>query len=662
MLFLIVFLPLIGFFSGGLFGRFLGFGVCILTTFNVFLSLIFSLLLFSDILLNEVTYKLVLSSWIFSDSISVNWSFCFDSLTSIMLIVVTFISTLVHLYSMEYMRHDPHLQLFHSYLSLFTFFMLILTTANNFLQMFVGWEGVGLSSYLLINFWFTRIQANKAAIKAMLVNRVGDFALLLAIFTIYCIFNTLDYDIVFTLVPLFVDYNIVIGTLQFPVIDVICILLFIGCMGKSAQLGLHTWLPDAMEGPTPVSALIHAATMVTAGVFLLARCSFLFEFSPVALNFVLFIGSLTAIFASTTGLFQNDMKRVIAYSTCSQLGYMIFACGLSSYQLGVFHLSNHAFFKALLFLGAGSVIHAVADEQDMRKMGGLQRLLPFSYAIMLIGSLALMGFPFLTGFYSKDAILELAFAQYNIGSHFAYYLGCFAAFFTAFYSVRLLFLVFLSNPNGNRKIILNAHEGSWEIGFPLFLLSMFSVLIGYMTKEIFIGFGTKFWGTAIFMLPQNYGLADIEFISLFAKLFPLILTIAGSCLAYFLYAFELNSFFLLKQKPSFKYLYSFINKKWYFDRFYNQMVSQNVLNLSYAFSYKDIDRGLLEKVGPSGIVETIYFFFNKLKVLQSGFIYHYLFLMFTAILFFVLLLVFPLSSALFFTIIFLFCFIIIFFL
>ena len=346
--------------------------------------------------------------------------------------------------------------------------MLILITANNFLQMFVGWEGVGLSSYLLINFWFTRIQANKAAIKAMLVNRVGDFALLLAIFTIYCIFNTLDYDIVFTLVPLFVDYNIVIGTLQLPVIDVICILLFIGCMGKSAQLGLHTWLPDAMEGPTPVSALIHAATMVTAGVFLLARCSFLFEFSPVALNFVLFIGSLTAIFASTTGLFQNDMKRVIAYSTCSQLGYMIFACGLSSYQLGVFHLSNHAFFKALLFLGAGSVIHAVADEQDMRKMGGLQRLLPFSYAIMLIGSLALMGFPFLTGFYSKDAILELAFAQYNIGSHFAYYLGCFAAFFTAFYSVRLLFLVFLSNPNGNRKIILNAHEGSWEIGFRCF--------------------------------------------------------------------------------------------------------------------------------------------------------------------------------------------------
>ena len=313
--------------------------------------------------------------------------------------VVTFVSSIVHLYSTEYMEHDPHLPRFMSYLSLFTFFMLILITANNFLQMFVGWEGVGLSSYLLINFWFTRIQANKAAIKAMLVNRVGDFAILLAIFSIYFIFNTLDYEVIFTLVPLVLNYSVVIGFLKLPLLDLICILLFIGAMGKSAQLGLHTWLPDAMEGPTPVSALIHAATMVTAGVFLLARCSFIFEFSPVALNFVTFIGSLTAFFAATTGLFQNDMKKVIAYSTCSQLGYMIFSCGLSSYEVGVFHLSNHAFFKALLFLGAGSVIHAVNDEQDMRKLGGLQKLLPFSYAIMLIGSLALMGFPFLTGFY-----------------------------------------------------------------------------------------------------------------------------------------------------------------------------------------------------------------------------------------------------------------------
>jgi len=626
MLLLILIFPLLGFFSGIFFGRFLGFGVSIITTLNLSLSLILSVILFQDILSNEIVYKLTLTPWIFTDSLIVNWSFCFDSLTSIMLIVVTFISTLVHFYSIEYMSHDPHAPRFMSYLSLFTFFMLILVTANNFLQMFVGWEGVGLSSYLLINFWFTRIQANKAAIKAMLVNRVGDFALLLAMFSIYIIFNSLDYDIIFTLVPLFVNYNIVIGTVNFCAIDVICILLFLGAMGKSAQLGLHTWLPDAMEGPTPVSALIHAATMVTAGVFLLGRCSFLFEFSPLALNFILFIGSCTAIFASSTGLFQNDMKKVIAYSTCSQLGYMIFACGLSNYQVGIFHLSNHAFFKALLFLGAGSVIHAVADEQDMRKMGGLKQILPFSYAITLIGSLALIGFPFLTGFYSKDTILELAFAKYTVWGHFAYYLGSFSAFFTAFYSVRLLFLVFLAEPNGNRSVILNAHEGSINLGLPLFILSIFSVSIGYLTKEFFIGFGTKFWGTSIFMLPQNYILTDIEFISLFAKLFPLILTLLGFSLAYFLYSSELSFFFNLKKSFFFKLFYTFLNKKWYFDRLYNQFVSQPILNLSYTFSYKDIDRGLLERIGPSDIVTTVYSFSNFLKHLQSGFLYHYLFL------------------------------------
>jgi proton-translocating NADH-quinone oxidoreductase chain L len=626
MLFLIIILPLLGFFSGSLFGRFLGFGVCITTTCSVFVSLLFSLFLFQDVLLNEVVYKLVLSPWIFSDALTINWSFCFDSLTSIMLIVVTFISTLVHLYSIEYMRYDPHVQRFMSYLSLFTFFMLILITANNFLQMFVGWEGVGLSSYLLINFWFTRIQANKAAIKAMLINRVGDFALLLAIFLIYSTVNSLDYDVVFTLMPLFQGYTFSIGTAQFFVIDSICILLFIGAMGKSAQLGLHTWLPDAMEGPTPVSALIHAATMVTAGVFLLARCSYLFELSSTALNFVLIIGSCTAIFAATTGLFQNDMKRVIAYSTCSQLGYMVFACGLSSYQVGVFHLSNHAFFKALLFLGAGSVIHAVADEQDMRKMGGLKQILPFSYSVILIGSLALIGFPFLTGFYSKDTILEIAFAQYSILGHFAYYLGSFAAFCTAFYSVRLLFLVFLSEPNGNRTTILNAHEGSWHLSLPLLILSFFSILIGYLTKEIFIGFGTKFWGNSIFILPQNYLLTDIEFINLDAKLFPLLLTIAGASFAYFLYTFELNYFLELKKNANFKYFYNFLNKKWYFDRIYNQIISQNVLDLSYTFTYKDIDRGLLEKLGPWGIVHLVISIFKSLKSLQSGLVYHYLFL------------------------------------
>jgi len=636
MLILIVLLPLLGFFSGSLFGRYTGWGACYITTTSVFSSLLLSLVLFYDVISTGVVYKLIMGSWIVVDSLQIDWCFCFDSLTSIMLIVVTFISTLVHLYSTEYMEHDPHLPRFMSYLSLFTFFMLILITANNFLQMFVGWEGVGLCSYLLINFWFTRIQANKAAIKAMLVNRVGDFFLLLAIFAIYFVFNSLDYDVVFGLVPLMVDHKIIIAGTDVPALDLICFLLFAGAMGKSAQLGLHTWLPDAMEGPTPVSALIHAATMVTAGVFLLARCSYLYEFSPVVLNFVIFIGSATAFFAATTGLFQNDMKRVIAYSTCSQLGYMVFACGLSSYQVGIFHLSNHAFFKALLFLGAGSVIHAVADEQDMRKMGGLKRLLPFSYSIMLIGSLALMGFPFLTGFYSKDTILEIAYAKYTVWGHFSYYLGTFAAFFTAFYSIRLLFLVFLAEPNGNRIVLFNAHEGSWRMGLPLFILSLLSISVGFLTKDIFIGFGTHFWGASIFMLPQNYILSDIEFIDLFNKLLPLIISIFGASLAYFLYSFNLISFYELKKTNRFKVLYNFLNRKWYFDRLYSQFIGQTALSVSYNYTYKDVDRGFIEILGPSGIINNVRNISNFTKELQTGYVYHYLFLFLLAIVCFVL--------------------------
>ena len=546
MLLLIVFLPLLGFFSGTLFGRFVGFGSCFLTTVNIFFSFLFSIFLFIDIVSNNVFYKITLTSWILVDSLCINWCFFFDSLTSVMLIVITSISTLVHLYSTEYMEYDPHLPRFMSYLSLFTFFMLILVTSNNFLQLFVGWEGVGLASYLLINFWFTRIQANKAAIKAMLINRVGDFALLLAIFNIYFVFHSLDFDVVFSLAPLIVNYNILIGGFIISILDLICILLFIGAMGKSAQLGLHTWLPDAMEGPTPVSALIHAATMVTAGVFLIARCSYLFEYSPLALNLIVFIGSSTSFFAATTGLFQNDIKRVIAYSTCSQLGYMVFACGLSCYEVGVFHLSNHAFFKALLFLGAGSVIHAVADEQDMRKLGGLKNILPFSYAAILIGSLALVGCPFLTGFFSKDTILEVAYAKYTEWGHFSYFFGTISVFFTSFYSIRLLFLVFLSEPVGNKVVLLTAHESSWRIGFPLFFLSLFSIVIGFLTRDLFVGFGTDFWGSSIFVLPSSYLLLDIEFIDLFYKLLPLIISISGGVFAYFLYCFNLSFFYSLK--------------------------------------------------------------------------------------------------------------------
>jgi len=356
-------------------------------------------------------------------------------------------------------------------------------------------------------------------------------------------------------------------------------------MGKSAQIGLHVWLPDAMEGPTPVSALIHAATMVTAGVFLIARCSFLFELSPFVLNFIVFIGSLTAFIASTIGLFQNDIKKVIAYSTCSQLGYMIFACGLSNYEVGVFHLFNHAFFKALLFLSAGSLIHALSNEQDMRKMGGLLRVLPFSYAMTFIGSLALTGFPFLAGFYSKDVILETAFAKYTVLGHFSFVLGILAAFCTAFYSMRLIYLVFLSKTNGNKYTVLNAHEGSINISLPLFLLSILSIFVGFIFKDLFIGFGTDFWNGAIYIQPKNYLMSDIEFINLSVKLLPLVVTILGIILAFFLYSSKLNEFFNLKKLLTFRVFYSFFNRKWFFDKFYNKLINSNFLFYSYFFSY-----------------------------------------------------------------------------
>jgi proton-translocating NADH-quinone oxidoreductase chain L len=633
MFFLIIILPLLGFFSGSIFGRFIGTGACIITTLCTFLSFCLSFFLLYHAIQTGNVYVFNLTKWFSVDSLQVDWSFYFDSLTAIMLVIVTFISSLVHLYSTEYMENDPHLPRFMSYLSLFTFFMLILVTANNFLQMFVGWEGVGVSSYLLINFWFTRIQANKAAIKAMLVNRIGDFGLLIAIFTIYFVFNSLDYDIVFSLIPLAVNYKIIFLGFQLPVLDLIGIFLFIGAMGKSAQLGLHTWLPDAMEGPTPVSALIHAATMVTAGVFLLARCSYIFEFSPLSLNIVVLVGSATAFFAATTGLFQNDMKRVIAYSTCSQLGYMVFACGLSSYEVGIFHLSNHAFFKALLFLGAGSVIHAMSDEQDMRKMGGLKNLLPFSYAIMLIGSLALMGFPFLAGFYSKDIILEVSYAKYTLSSHFSFILGILAAFCTAFYSIRLLFLVFLAKPNGNKNIILNAHEGTWRMTLPLFLLSLLSIFIGFLSKDIFIGFGTQFWGASIFVFPENYLLSDVEFLPIGYKLLPLVVTLAGGIFSYFLYQYQTLDYFQLKTTKGFKSIYTFFNKKWYFDRLYNTFITQTSLDLSYNYFYKTIDRGLIEKIGPTGILNSIIQIMTYVKTFQTGFMISYLvnFLGFTLI-------------------------------
>lgn len=626
MYLIFVFLPLISSITAGLFGRYIGSkGASILTVGCLIVTFLLSLFIFYEVALIGCNTYIKLTVWIDSESLNVDWGFLFDTLTAIMCCVVTFVSSLVHLYSTEYMSHDPHLPRFMSYLSLFTFFMLILVTADNFVQMFVGWEGVGLCSFLLINFWFTRIQANKAAIKAMVLNRIGDFGLVLGILTIYIHYKTVDYATVFAITPFFLNKEFLFLSNYFNLVDTICLLLFVGAVGKSAQLGLHTWLPDAMEGPTPVSALIHAATMVTAGVFLIARSSPIYEYSHFALNVVTVAGAATAFFSASVGLVQNDLKRVIAYSTCSQLGYMIFACGLSNYSVGVFHLVNHAFFKALLFLGAGSVIHATADEQDMRKMGGLKNLVPFTYSMMVIGSLALMGFPFLTGFYSKDVILEVAYGKFTNQGHFSYILGSVGAFLTAFYSTRLLYLAFLSSPNGYKSILTHAYDSSYQICISLAVLSIPSIFIGYRARDMFIGLGTDFWGNSIFVLPENMNLIDAEFIPHTFKLLPVILSLLGGASSFFLYTYKSKLLYQIKVSSLGKKIYNFLNRKWFFDKVYNEYIGQFFFKFGYNMSYKTIDRGIFEMFGPHGLSFIISKQGKSLSNLQSGYLYHYLF-------------------------------------
>jgi len=621
----LIFLPLLSSLTVGLFGRKLGTQGSSLISVNCLLfTFLISLFCFYEVGLSNSVVYLKLMVWIDSELLNVDWGFLFDSLTVTMCCVVTFISLLVHLYSTEYMSHDPHLPRFMSYLSLFTFFMLILVSADNYIQMFVGWEGVGLCSYLLINFWFTRIQANKAAIKAMIVNRIGDFGLSLGILTLFIQFKAVDYATIFSLVPFYANETFLFLNFEFNLLSLISFFLLIGAVGKSAQLGLHTWLPDAMEGPTPVSALIHAATMVTAGVFLIARSSYLFEYAPNISKIVTILGACTAFFAATTGLLQNDLKRVIAYSTCSQLGYMIFACGLSNYSVGIFHLANHAFFKALLFLAAGSVIHSVADEQDMRKMGGLKNKIPFTYSIMLIGSLALMGFPFLTGFYSKDVILEVAYGKFCNSGYFSFILGTCGAFFTAFYSTRLIFLTFLSTPNTYKSVIFLTKESFfYPINIVLAILAIPSIFIGFYFKDMFIGLGTDFWGNSIFVLPENMNRIDAEFINQFIKLLPVIVTILGFSLSFLCYAFFNNFLFKLKISTFGNKIYTFLNKKWFFDKIFNEYLSQNILNFGYRISYKIIDRGIIEIFGPLGLTTIVSKKANFLYKLQSGVLYHY---------------------------------------
>jgi len=624
MYLLLVFLSIIGSCFAGFFGRYLGsWGSAIITTGCLFVSFLISLFAFYEVALIGCFVYVKLTTWISSEVLNVDWGFMFDSLTVTMCVVVTFISFLVHLYSTEYMSHDPHLARFMCYLSLFTFFMLILVTADNFVQMFVGWEGVGLCSYLLINFWFTRIQANKAAIKAMIINRIGDFSLLIGIMLIFVNFKAVDYATVSAMSPFFKNQTINFLNLNVDLLSAIGVFLFLGAVGKSAQLGLHTWLPDAMEGPTPVSALIHAATMVTAGVFLLARSSFIYEHIPGVLGFITVIGALTAFFASTTGLVQNDMKRVIAYSTCSQLGYMVFACGLSNYSVGMFHLSNHAFFKALLFLGAGSVIHAVNDEQDMRKMGGLKNLIPFTYSMIVIGSLALIGFPFLTGFYSKDLILEVAYGKFTLLGYFSYFLGTVGAFLTAFYSTRLLYLTFLSKPTGHRKVICYAYDSGPQITIALGCLAIPSIFIGYLTKDMIVGLGSQFFGTAVFVNMQNINLFDAEFIPTFYKTLPVNLSLLGFISAFILYNFRSDILFKIKTSYIGIKIYNFLNRKWFFDKIYNEYFGQFFFKFGYSISYKFVDRGIFEILGPTGLSLVSLKVGTSLHKMQTGNIYHY---------------------------------------
>ena len=570
--------------------------------------------------------------WITCGCVRVSWGFLFDSLSMSMLLMISIVSFLVHFYSIGYMGTDPHLSRFLSYLSLFTFFMFILVTSDNFIQLFLGWEGVGLCSYLLINFWFTRIEANKAALKALLMNRIGDFGLLLGILFLFFFFRTTDFSVVFVLSPYFMLKKFSLLGFDIEILTSVCIFLFIGSIGKSAQIGLHTWLPSAMEGPTPVSALIHAATMVTAGVFLVIRCSPLFEYAPKSLFLVVIIGVVTALFAATIGLVQNDLKKVIAFSTTSQLGYMVFICGLSSYDVSFFHLINHAFFKALLFLSAGSVIHAMSGEQDMRKLGGLGKILPFTYSMMLIGSLALAGFPFLSGFYSKDLCLEIAYAKYSTLGYFTYWLGSLAAFLTSFYSFRLIYLAFITKTNAYKFYIIHAHECSFFLGLPLFILSIGSIFGGYNCYCFFIDFGTHFWQNAIYTAPSNSIGLDLEFIPLIIKQLPTILSIFAILCVYVFYTFSIHKLSVV----SFVNIYTFLNNKWFFDQLYNFYFGIPIFKLAYRNCYKLLDKGFLEICGPFGVSNTVFFFSKYILKNQTGFIYNYVCLFILGFVFFVI--------------------------
>ena len=620
---LILFFPLIASIIAGFFGKYIGDRNSeYVTSGLVTISALLSVFVFYKVIFNQYSENIVIATWINSGSLDVNWSMLIDPLSAVMLVVVTSVSSLVHIYSIGYMSNDPHKPRFMAYLSLFTFAMLMLVTSDNFIQLFFGWEGVGLCSYFLIGFWFKKESANAAAIKAFVVNRVGDFGFALGIFLIFYLFGTVNYSEVFQQIPTVIDKNLLFLGFEVNAIDLLCLLLFIGAMGKSAQILLHTWLPDAMEGPTPVSALIHAATMVTAGVFLVIRCSPIFEYSPLILNLITVVGMTTAFFAATVALVQTDIKKIIAYSTCSQLGYMFFAAGVGAYNVAMFHLFTHAFFKALLFLGSGSVIHAFKDEQNINNMGGVWKKLPYTYVLMIIGTLALTGFPFLSGYYSKDAIIEFAYLKGNTTGYYAAGIGIFTAFLTSIYSWRLIFKTFHGTYNNQKIDIEETHESPLVMLIPLIILSIGAIFAGFLFKDLFVGHGGEnhFWAESIkFLEPLSVEHPPIWFLFL------------TPCLV--LFSIPIAYYFFVKNKeiPTQianinKPLYNFLVNKWYFDELYEVIFIKSSKKIGL-FLWKFCDNKLIDGFGPDGISSFIKKCSIKASKFQSGFIYQYAFIM-----------------------------------
>ena len=617
----IIFLPLIGSIVGYLGKSAIKYFSEIITSLCVSSSAILSIIVFWNGFKNNQYGNYEIFEWISSGNFVANWTINIDPLSSVMLVVVTFVSALVHIYSIGYMSNDPHKPRFMSYLSLFTFSMLILVVSDNFLQLFFGWEGVGLCSYLLIGFWYKKESANNAAIKAFIVNRVGDFGLAIGIFLIFFYFGSINFNEVFLLSSQLTEKTLTFFGFNFNLITLICLFLFLGAMGKSAQFLLHTWLPDAMEGPTPVSALIHAATMVTAGVFLVIRCSPLFEYSQIALNTVAIVGMITAIFAASVALVQNDIKKIIAYSTCSQLGYMFFAAGIGAYHVAMFHLFTHAFFKALLFLGSGSVIHAFKDEQDIRKMGGIRKKLPYTYVFMMIGTLALTGFPFLSGFYSKDAIIEFAYLKNSVIGNYAVFTGIFTAFLTSVYSWRLFFKTFHGEYNNKDIQIENTHESPIIMLLPLLLLSLGAIAAGFLFKDLFIGHQSNdFWQSSIFFLDE----IKHDSIPLWFLVLTPILVVISIPISF--YYFITNTKILNEIIKTNMPLYNFLANKWYIDEFYELILVKPVKKIG-SFLWKKGDLGTIDRFGPDGISKLVKMISNKAGRFQTGFIYDYAFVM-----------------------------------